>query len=88
MSAVTGATVAETVANALGTKLAHYMGNTQIHAVKMAGQAIAPLVAERDDLLSLITQLRRDMYSPITDDASRASRMAAMDAIIARAGGK
>ena len=57
MSAVTGQTVAEAVANALGTRLAHYMGNTQIHAVKMAGRAISPLVAERDELLAALQSL-------------------------------
>jgi hypothetical protein len=57
MSAVTPETVAETVANALGTKLAHYMGNTQAHAIKMAGVAIAPLVAERDELLAALQAL-------------------------------
>ena len=40
------------------------------------------------EMLTLLTQLRRDMDSPHTDDAVRATRMAAMDAIIARAGGK
>ena len=39
-------------------------------------------------MITLITKLRRDMDSPRTDDATSAVRMAAMDAIIARAGGK
>ncbi len=81
MSAVTPETVAETVANALGTKLAHYMGNTQAHAVKMAGVAIAPLVAERNELLAVLIEMFVD--GPVS--VALAGNPAACDALEARA---